>query len=59
MYILESQKGINIVMQDQFEIVETIMNTIVSVYYLFIIKFIQIFTNNKIETKKKTVTIKL
>jgi len=47
MYIIEEQKGIDIVIQDRFDIIGTIINTTVSVFYLFIIKFIEIFEKNR------------
>jgi len=43
MYIVGNQKEINVVEKDYFDIVGTILNTIVSIYYLFITKFIEIF----------------
>jgi len=44
MYFMENQKEINVVMRDYFDIAGTITNTLVSIYDLFIIKFIEIYT---------------
>jgi len=53
MYTIEEQAGINIIIQDQFDIAGTIISTIVCVFYLFIIKFEQIF-KKKLEHKVGT-----
>jgi len=39
---MNNQKEVNVIIQDYFEIVGTIIITIVIIYYLFIIKFIEI-----------------
>jgi len=59
MYVLENQKVLNIVMQDQFEIIGTIINTIISIYDLFIIKFLHIFSEGTVKPKKKAIVIPL
>jgi len=57
-FIIDNQKGINAIMQDQFEIIGTIINTIIIIYNLFIIKFIHIFTKKEV-TKRKSIVIPL
>jgi len=46
MHIIENQKVINVVMRDYFDMITTILNILVSIYDLFIIKFIEILTEN-------------
>jgi len=53
MYIINSQKVINVVIRDYFDIAGTVANTIVSIYDLFIIKFIEIFTIKQIKSSRK------
>jgi len=53
MYVVGNQNEINVVVKDYFDIVGTILNTLVSIYYLFIIKFIEVF---KVSKENKTQT---
>ena len=55
MYI-NSQNEKNVIIQDYFDIIGTIINTLVSVYNLFIIKFIEILAIKQ-ETSKRPTTI--
>jgi len=55
--IMNSQNGVNVVIQDYFDIIGTIMNTLVIIYYLFLIKFIVIFKSNPIN--ESSVSIKV
>jgi len=55
MYI-NSQNVKNVIIQDYFDIIGTIINTLVSVYNLFIIKFIEIL-EIKHETSKRPTKI--
>jgi len=54
MYIVGGQSVINVVMKDYFDIVGTIINTLITVYYLFIIKFIDIYEEANIDNLPKT-----
>jgi len=54
MIIVGNQKEIDVVMKDYFDIGGTIINTIVSVYDLFIIKFIEIYTVHKEDSSQRT-----
>ena len=53
MYAVGNQNVINVVIKDYFDIVGTILNTIASIHYLFITKFIEMFKANK-EDKTQT-----
>jgi len=54
---MNSQNGVNVVIQDYFDIIGTIMNTLVIIYYLFLIKFIVIFKSNP--ANESSVSIKM
>jgi len=56
---MENQKGINIIIQDYFEIIGTIINTLITTYDLYIIKFINIFAKKDMKTKRKSISIPL
>jgi len=58
MYI-DSQNEKNVIIQDYFDIVGTIINTLVSIYDLFIIKFIEILAGNRKNASKRPTTIQL
>jgi len=47
MYVVGIQDVVNVVIKDYFDIVGTIINTSVSIYYLFIIKFLEIYKENR------------
>jgi len=53
LYVVGNQNEINVVIKDYFDIVGTILNTIVIIYYLFIIKFIEMIKVSK-EDKIRT-----
>lgn len=59
MYIMESQKVINIVILDRFDTVGTIITTLVTVYCLYIIKFIDIFAGKGEKPSTKVITMSL
>jgi len=59
MYIMESQKVINIVILDRFDTVGTIINTLVTVYCLYIIKFIDIFSGKGEKPSTKVIAMSL
>jgi len=43
-YVIDNQHEINVVIQEYFDIVGTIVNTVAIIYFLFIVKFIEVFT---------------
>jgi len=47
MYVVGIQDVVNVVIKDYFDIVGTIINTAVSIYFLFIIKFLEIYNENR------------
>jgi len=49
---MNNQNEVNVIIQDYFDIVGTILNTLVIIYYLFIRKFIEI--NKKKEIKPES-----
>jgi len=55
-YVVDNQNEINVVVQEYFDIVGTIMNTLAIIYFLFIVKFIEIFTV-KHRQKRSTVIV--
>jgi len=57
MNIMENQREIDIVFRDHFEIAGTIIYTIVCIYDLFIIKFINILIRKQGKASKKPMTI--
>jgi len=57
MYVVGHQDVINVVVKDYFDIIGTIINTVVSIYYLFIVKFIEIFTVSKTNVKNQCIQI--
>jgi len=52
-HIIENQKVINVVMRDYFDMIATILNILISIYDLFIIKFIEILTGKEGENLRK------
>ncbi len=56
MYIIGNQKVINVVIRDYFDIAGTITNTIVIIYDLFIIRFIEIYTIKQAENSQKKIS---
>ena len=58
MYFMENQREINVVMRDYFDIAGTITNTLVSIYDLFIIKFIEIYTVKQQENSLNSYSLK-
>ena len=59
MYIVGNQDVINVVIKDYFDIVGTILNTLISVHYLFIIKFIEIFKVHNNDSSQRTMVLVL
>jgi len=57
MTILSNQNGIDAVMMDYFDIVGTTATTLVCIYDLFIIKFIEIFTVKEGKRKSKAISL--
>jgi len=57
MNIIEYQREINVVIRDYFEIVGAIINTIVCLYELFIIKFIEILIRKQGKALQKPIAI--
>jgi len=57
MYVIGHQDVVNVVIRDYFDIIGTIINTIVCIYYLFIVKFIEIFTVNHSKVKNQYVQV--
>jgi len=53
---MTNQDALNVVIQDYFDIIGTFINTSVIVYYLFIVRFINIYTK---EEKKTAVNVKV
>jgi len=54
MTIVGNQNVINVVVKDYFDIVGTIINTLVIIYYLFIIKFNEIYAKKDGTASHKT-----
>jgi len=54
MYIVDYQKVLDVIMHDYFDIIGTIINTLVNLYYLYIIKFIEILTTKGDNISEKT-----
>jgi len=54
MYLVGGQSVINVVIKDYFDIIGTIINTLISIYYLYITKFIDIYTEASIDSTRKT-----
>jgi len=57
MYFMENQKEINVVILDYSDIIGTIIITLINIYDLFIIKFIEIFTVKPKEPSQRAITV--
>jgi len=54
---MNNQSVLNVIIQDYFEIVGTIVNTSVIIYYLFLRKFIEIHRRKSLEASVSCVKI--